>query len=86
VTTLEPQLALAVADLAQIEMTVVNLSLNARDATTRGGILRIDTGNVVVPGALTPGEYVRLSISDTGKGMPPEVRAPNPLEKAVDSV
>jgi PAS domain S-box-containing protein len=81
VTTLEPDLERALADPTQVEMMVVNLSLNARDAMARGGTLRISTANVRValgagsPPDLVPGAYVRLTLTDTGAGMGPEVRA-----------
>jgi CheY-like chemotaxis protein len=57
----------------------VNLCLNSRDAMTTGGHLTIETANFVVDarmaqeGDLTMGEYVSLSVSDTGTGMTPEV-------------
>ena len=57
------------------------MAVNARDAMPQGGKLVIETRNIVLDGdhadfhaELTPGEYVQLSISDTGSGMAPEVR------------
>ena len=69
-----------VADPGQIEQVLLNLAVNARDAMPGGGQLSIESSNVTVgegaardmPG-LSPGEYVLLSVSDTGHGMPPEV-------------
>ena len=69
------------ADPGQFQSAVVNLAVNARDAMPKGGKLVIETRNIVL-GAdhadfhaeLTPGEYVQLSISDTGSGMPSDVR------------
>jgi PAS domain S-box-containing protein len=65
------------ADPGQMEQVLVNLAINARDAMSGGGTLRIDTANVVLDGdtemMLRPGRHVRLRISDTGTGMPPEV-------------
>jgi hypothetical protein len=69
-------------DRSQIEQTLVNLALNARDAMPTGGRIVIATGEAELgpaghdrhPGA-RPGAYVRLSVSDTGCGIPPEVRS-----------
>ena len=59
----------------------MNLAVNARDAMPDGGKLVAETSNVVLSAEhadiypeFKPGDYVRLSISDTGAGMPPEVR------------
>jgi signal transduction histidine kinase len=65
-------------DPSLLETALLNLALNARDATPDGGVLELETRNVVldegvVAGCL-PGSYVRLSVADTGCGMPPEVR------------
>ncbi|WP_027578723.1 ATP-binding protein [Bradyrhizobium sp. Ai1a-2] len=65
-------------DPARLETALLNLALNARDAMPNGGVLDIEMRNVVVnEGAVAgclPGSYVRLSVRDTGSGMPPEVR------------
>jgi len=57
------------ADPAQLEQILMNLAVNARDAMPQGGRLRIETT------ALPVVRQIRLSVSDTGIGMPPEVRA-----------
>jgi PAS domain S-box-containing protein len=69
------------ADPGQFQSAVVNMAVNARDAMPQGGKLVIETRNIVLNAdhadfhpELRPGEYVQLSISDTGSGMPPEVR------------
>jgi PAS domain S-box-containing protein len=69
------------ADPGQVQSAIVNMAVNARDAMPQGGKLVIETRNIVLDAdhadfhsELTPGEYVQLSISDTGSGMPPEVR------------
>ena len=69
------------ADPGQIEQVLMNLAANGRDAMPEGGTLTIATGNVVFdteeprerPG-LRPGEYVTLTVSDTGTGIPEDVR------------
>jgi len=71
----------ALADPTQIELVLLNLSINARDAMPTGGELTIEIRNVVVkrrskkPGAPDPGEYVAICVRDTGAGMPPGVLA-----------
>jgi len=71
------------ADAIQIEQIILNLAVNARDAMFDGGHLTIQTSNAVLDEAyckmgkllLEPGEYVRMTIIDTGQGMTDEVRA-----------
>ncbi len=65
-------------DPSLLETALLNLALNGRDAMPDGGVLEIETQNVVLDedaagGAC--GSYVRLSVRDTGVGMAPEVRA-----------
>nr|WP_281414948.1 hybrid sensor histidine kinase/response regulator [Azospirillum picis] len=74
-----PGLWPAMIDPTQLEMALLNLALNARDAMPGGGTLRITAGNRVadpetVPD-LAPGDYVSVAVSDTGTGMPTEVAA-----------
>ncbi|WP_395714306.1 response regulator [Reyranella sp.] len=61
------------ADRNQLEMAVLNLSVNARDAMPEGGVLRISaSAQAVTEGHkenLKPGQYIKLSVSDTGSGM-----------------
>ncbi|WP_309737038.1 PAS domain S-box protein [Sphingomonas sp. SORGH_AS_0742] len=63
----------AMADPNQLEMALLNLSVNARDAMPDGGTLRISAsvGRVAEPSVhgLDPGDYIRLSVADTGTGM-----------------
>src|SRR5262245_15029269 len=69
------------ADVAQIQQVVVNLAVNARDAMPGGGQITITTANVIVDDPksgnvdLAPGLYVALSVSDTGEGIPDDVKA-----------
>ncbi len=68
-------------DPSQVEQIIVNLLVNAREASPRGGKVTIETANVVLDREylknnpmVKPGEYLLLAVSDSGVGMPPEVR------------
>ena len=68
------------ADASRLEDAILNLAVNARDAMPGGGRLLIETANVCLEedyaqhnAEVTPGEYVALSVTDSGTGMPPEV-------------
>jgi PAS domain S-box-containing protein len=65
------------ADPTQLEMAILNMAINARDAMPAGGDLTIamDIHRTQNDAELEDGEYVGLSVSDTGSGMPPEVVA-----------
>jgi two-component system, cell cycle sensor histidine kinase and response regulator CckA len=70
------------ADPGHIEQVIVNLVVNARDAMPAGGRLLIETARLAVDKefshmhmAVPPGDYVLLTVSDTGIGMTPEVKA-----------
>jgi signal transduction histidine kinase len=75
-----PQVPPVLADYGQLEQVVLNLVLNARDATPSGGRITIAT-DVVRMGddedrrenVSRTGRFVRLTVQDTGEGMPPEV-------------
>jgi PAS domain S-box-containing protein len=64
------------ADANELEAAILNLAVNARDAMAEGGRLTIETANAHIDEAyaanyaeVAPGQYVSISISDTGKGM-----------------
>lgn len=73
VVHVEPELPYAKADPNQLEMAVLNLAVNARDAMPNGGTLRISVEAQTVgrhhSTSLAPGSYLRLSVADTGTGM-----------------
>jgi CheY-like chemotaxis protein len=76
----------AFTDANQLESAVLNLAINARDAMPDGGRLTIETTNVHLGEVYTslqedvaPGDYVVISVSDTGTGMPADV-----VTKAID--
>jgi CheY-like chemotaxis protein len=68
-------------DRTQVEASLINLCINARDAMPSGGRITIETKNIVLDrdyallqeDEIAPGEYVMLSVSDNGTGMTPEV-------------
>jgi PAS domain S-box-containing protein len=77
-----PDLWTIQADSGHIDEVIMNLCLNARDAMPEGGRLTLDTANVVVDADYAlrqrqarPGDFVRLRVQDSGKGISPEVRS-----------
>jgi len=81
-THLAAEISLVKVDPGQIEQVLLNLAVNARDAMPDGGTLSLETRQIFVdtdmldqhPG-LKPGAYVCLTVSDSGVGMPKEVKA-----------
>jgi len=74
------------ADGPQLEAAVLNLAINARDAMAEGGKVTIETGNAFLDEfycqsveGVKPGQYVMISVTDTGSGMPQDV-----IDKAFD--
>ncbi len=79
-TKLQRGLWLALVDRTQLELAVLNLAINARDAMQVGGTLCVETANANLQSGLSPeqpsaGEYVSICVADTGTGMTDEVRA-----------
>ncbi|MFX4263583.1 PAS domain-containing hybrid sensor histidine kinase/response regulator [Pelotomaculum propionicicum] len=81
-TRLEDNLWPAAADRTQITQVLINLCLNAQDAMPDGGSITIKTENIILdenslksqPSYVRAGEFVRISVADTGCGMPAEVQ------------
>lgn len=79
-TVLEKDLWAVMIDPTQLELVILNLAINSRDAMPHGGRLTVATKNIGVsdrprPAGLAPREYVAISVSDTGSGMTQEVAA-----------
>lgn len=77
-----PDLWPVTVDPLQFELALLNIALNAKDAMPEGGRLRVQASNVDLQHpshGLPAGGYVRITVSDTGAGMPPDV-----LAKALD--
>jgi two-component system cell cycle sensor histidine kinase/response regulator CckA len=81
-TSLAPDAAHTRADAGQLEQVLMNLVVNAKDAMPGGGKLTIETQNIVMNEShrrgqtfIRPGDYVRLSVGDTGMGMDKETQS-----------
>ncbi|HUJ76688.1 MAG TPA: PAS domain S-box protein, partial [bacterium] len=79
---LDPELGTTRADPSQVQQILMNLVVNARDAMPQGGKLTIKTSNTTLDSAyarehkgVKPGDYVVLTVSDTGYGMDPATQA-----------
>lgn len=80
VLALDPALWPVLVDPPQMEQVLLNLAINARDAMSAGGTLSIATANIVrtpeqvaAHGGLVPGEYVSITVRDTGSGIAPTI-------------
>ena len=81
-TEIEPGLGAVRMDRGQLEQVILNLAVNARDAMPQGGRLAIEVRNAELTeagarelGGVAPGEYVTLTVRDSGVGMSEEVRS-----------
>jgi len=81
-THLPMDLGAVMADSGQLEQVILNLAVNARDAMPKGGKLTIETRNTVLMQGIAqgqvemaPGEYVELTVTDSGAGMEPALKA-----------
>jgi PAS domain S-box-containing protein len=75
----DPFVSAALADPTQLELAILNLAINARDAMPEGGVITIETGKVIrgeprQPEEPAAGEYVAVHLSDTGFGIPDAIR------------
>jgi two-component system, cell cycle sensor histidine kinase and response regulator CckA len=82
ITDLDPELGAVHADPTQFEQVIMNLAVNARDAMPDGGTVTIKSSNVIIAAgearlsnAVVPGEYVLISVTDTGCGMSEDIKA-----------
>ncbi|NNK17372.1 MAG: PAS domain S-box protein [Sulfitobacter sp.] len=80
-TECDPDVDLVLIDPSELQSALMNLALNARDAMGKGGDLLISVSNVAIDDTyiaqepdITPGNYVRLSVSDDGAGMSEEAQ------------
>ncbi|HEU0134081.1 MAG TPA: PAS domain S-box protein, partial [Allosphingosinicella sp.] len=76
-TRLDPKAGHGICDANQLENAILNLAINARDAMPDGGTLTISTDRVSLEEEPDhqAGEFVRITVADTGHGMPPDVLA-----------
>jgi two-component system, cell cycle sensor histidine kinase and response regulator CckA len=81
VTVLAPDLGPVLADRGQLEQVLMNLMVNARDATPRGGPVVVETAEVELDDSssqhdqvIVPGSYVMLAVTDSGTGMDVETK------------
>ena len=76
-TDIVPDLWSAHADPSQLEVAILNLAVNSRDAMPEGGTVIIQARNVTLEAKLdrAAGEYVCIAVKDTGEGMPPHIQS-----------
>ncbi len=80
--SLDPTIGAVKADMGQVDQVIINLAVNARDAMPNGGTLVIGTSTIEFTDSsplpspdARPGRFVRLSVTDTGSGITPDVCA-----------
>ena len=80
VLQLDPDLGTCQIDPTQMEVALLNIFVNARDAMPEGGVITVKTRNVIVRpdditafAGLAPGNYVSMSVTDTGTGISPDI-------------
>jgi CheY-like chemotaxis protein len=72
----DPEARFVISDANQLELALLNLAVNSRDAMNGSGTFRIETRRAAdVDRSLPPGDYVDICVSDTGAGMTPEIQA-----------
>ena len=71
--TLDQDAPWAMADSNQLELAVINLALNARDAMAGGGVVRIESSHRGGGSDLPPGDYVVIAVKDSGEGIPAHI-------------
>jgi PAS domain S-box-containing protein len=78
-TTILPDVWPVLVDVSELELAIVNLVVNARDAMSQGGAISLTAENVQLTRGDTPenleGEFVALTVADTGHGIPPDILA-----------
>jgi two-component system cell cycle sensor histidine kinase/response regulator CckA len=80
VTFLEPHVGLCEVDANSIQQVIINLVINARDAMPHGGTVTVRTDNLTITGetvvhdGIPPGDYILLTVTDSGTGMTEETR------------
>ena len=70
---ISPSVRAVEVDAAELELALINLAINARDAMPQGGVLRIAVSNAPEHERRAGGPYVQIAVSDTGIGIPAEV-------------
>jgi len=70
---IDPEVRPVKVDLAELELAIVNIAVNARDAMPNGGTFTLTVGNMPAGGGEANGDLVAIQFSDTGVGIPPNL-------------